>query len=150
MGVSIFLKLAGIPGDSLDPGHKSEIELISWAWTSPRPAPGSDRAAQPGPGEMVCTKATDIASNALGFYSMNGKVIVDGALSVTQIGDNENDLIVLTMKNIVITKFLTLKLPGGGGTGEQFSMNFDGFEAKFAQHAIGPASALGMGYTVDP
>jgi type VI secretion system secreted protein Hcp len=147
MSVEIFLKLTGIAGDSLDPGHKAEIELISWSWTSPRPAPGSAGAAQPGPGEMVCTTATDIASNVLAFYSVSGKIISDGALSVTKIGDDETDLIVLTMKNIVITSFQSVKLPGG--TGEQFSMNFDAFTSKFAQHAIGPAPALGLGFTVD-
>ena len=149
MGVEIFLRLTGIPGESLDPGHKSEIELTSWSWASPRRAPAPSPDAPPAPGATICTKAQDIASSVLANYAVTGKTIPDGTLTVTQVGDDETDLIILSMTNIIVVSFKRLSTPEGG-VAEQFSLDFDSFTTKSAYHSIGPAPGVSMGYTVSP
>ena len=43
MASDYFLKIDGIPGESLDAKHKDEIEVLSWSWgetNEPPPASG--------------------------------------------------------------------------------------------------------------
>ena len=96
---------------------------------------------------MTCPKSQDIATNALANFAITGKTISDGTLTVTEVGDDETDLVILTMTNIIVASFKRSTTPDGG-MAEQFSLDFDSFTTKSAYHSIGPAPGDKMSYTV--
>ena len=44
-----FLKLDGIPGESVDAKHKGEIDVLSWSWGESQPIAAERRAAARAP-----------------------------------------------------------------------------------------------------
>ena len=45
MALDYFLKLDGIPGESVDAKHKGEIDVLSWSWGESQPTRRSREAA---------------------------------------------------------------------------------------------------------
>jgi type VI secretion system secreted protein Hcp len=54
MPSSYFLKIDGIPGESLDSKHKDEIDVLSWSWGETQPAPANPGAGA-GSGKVAIT-----------------------------------------------------------------------------------------------
>lgn len=79
-GVDCFLRLDGIQGESVDPKHKDEIEVLSWALTDPLgmtgvPYSGHRRL------ELTVTKNLDKASPRLFQAYATGEHMREGRLS---------------------------------------------------------------------
>src|SRR5262245_35460381 len=52
--VDYFLKIDGIPGESIDAAHVDEIEVLAWSWGAAIQHPS-------GSGKTVCTNAQDLS-----------------------------------------------------------------------------------------
>ena len=57
MPVDVFLKIDGIPGETVDDKHKGEIDVVSFHWGLNNPARGPAR-----PEDFTVVKAIDVAS----------------------------------------------------------------------------------------
>ena len=51
-----FLKLDGIPGESIDAKHKGEIDVLSWSWGESQPSAADRRAAARGAGKVAMNR----------------------------------------------------------------------------------------------
>jgi len=130
-GQNYFLKLDGIPGESIDKAHKEWVEIQSWSfgvtaessWTKG----GGASVGKPNPGPFAMTANLSKVSPTLYSYITQGNAIPSVTLAVAK-----------TTGNGTTTDFYTIKLEGvfltgaktggsssdGGQPTESFTMVF--------------------------
>jgi type VI secretion system secreted protein Hcp len=109
MPMEMFLKLAGIEGESTDAKHKGEIDVLAWSW-------GLSNEASAGPGggtgggagrakieNISINKSVDLASPLLLSFGAKGQHIKEGTLTTRRSGTAGNEFLLLKMTNVVVT-----------------------------------------------
>src|SRR5216684_5951442 len=106
--VDYFLKIDGVPGESLDAKHKDEIELLSFSW-------GATNAAQVATGrgagrvtfqDLEFSKLFDKASPQLFLKCVNGQHITSMTLSARKASNGEvanRDFLKIVFSNVLIS-----------------------------------------------
>ena len=106
--VDYFLKIEGIPGESVDAKHKDEIELLSFSW-------GATNAAQVATGrgagrvtfqDLEFSKLFDKASPQLFLKCVNGQHITSMTLSARKASNGEvanRDFLKIVFSNVLIS-----------------------------------------------
>lgn len=107
MAQDIFLKLAGIDGESPDSAHKNEIEIRSWNWQIQQESNmhsgsggGSGKATVR---DLNFVHAVDRASPNLMKFCLTGKHIAEATLTVRKAGGTPLEYLKITMTDVVIT-----------------------------------------------
>jgi len=107
MAQDIFLKLAGIDGESQDGSHKNEIDVRSWAWQILQESNmhqgsggGSGKATVK---DLTFVHAVDRASPNLMKFCLTGKHIATAVLVVRKDGGTPLEYLKITMTDVVIT-----------------------------------------------
>jgi type VI secretion system secreted protein Hcp len=120
---SLFLKLDGIPGDSLSVKHAGEIEINSMQW-------GVKASSEPTFPDITVTKSLDIASPKLLSAAAAGKVIPTGVITAEKGtgGAATFDFAKLTLTNVLVTG-VTQSVQSGGSFAERITLKFS--RAKF-------------------
>ena len=107
VAVDIFLKLAGIEGESRDVRHKGEIDVLSWSWgLSETHAPqtgGGAGAGKPHFEDLSIRKLVDLASPLLLAATAKGNHISDAILTVRRAGPGAQEFLVISMKDVLVT-----------------------------------------------
>ncbi|MFC5472460.1 Hcp family type VI secretion system effector [Paraherbaspirillum soli] len=108
MAQDMFIKINGIDGESQDNSHKSEIEVLSWAW---RVSQQSNMHAGSGGGagkasvdDLQFDHFIDRASPNLIQYCLNGKHIDQAVLVVRKAGGNPLEYLKITMSDVLVTE----------------------------------------------
>jgi type VI secretion system secreted protein Hcp len=105
MGLDIFAKIAGIPGESLDAGHKDEIEVLSFSWgvTHPvsTPVMGGGSASRATFRDLTFVHKIDKASPLLLQACADGKHIQEATISCRKAG--QQDYLVVKLNDIIVT-----------------------------------------------
>jgi type VI secretion system secreted protein Hcp len=108
MAQDIFLKIAGIDGESMDVSHKSEIEVLSWGWLTTQEsnmhAGSGGGAGKATVGDLHFEHAFDRASPNLLKYCLTGKHIAEAKLTVRKAGGNPLEYLKITMTDVIVTK----------------------------------------------
>ena len=149
--MEIFLKLTGISGNSQNPDHKAEIELLSWSWLRNQNLSGTSGSTSQGTSkaeftQIGCTKPMDSASTLLAQYAGSGKLIREAKLTAD---DAKNDKeITLTLTDVLIASYQVGGSASGGNVVESFTLDFASYQSKYAHLANGP-TGQGMGGSVD-
>lgn len=117
----MWLSLDGIQGESADPGHKDEIDIVSWSWSlsgGPQTAPQLR--------DLKLIKQSDRASTALAQSLATGKLIGEGVLTVQrQFGQEEPfEYLKMEMKGVSLTQLATGGKEGDEATTETISLTF--------------------------
>jgi type VI secretion system secreted protein Hcp len=136
MAIEYFLKLDGLPGESLSAKHANEIELHSWSWGASNPVHMDGSGMSAGKvsfSDISVSKPVDKASAKLLELCCTGKHISTGTLSCSKsTGDkNPGDYLTIKLTEIAITSF-----QGGGSSGEatgteSLSLAFAKFELDY-------------------
>ena len=110
MGLSGYLKIDDIDGESKRVDHEDEIDVHGVHWKvaqSARSSRGSGRSrARARVDSLTCYKTTDAASVYLALACMQGKSFDEVVLSVRKnSGEAHLDYLVITMTNVVISEF---------------------------------------------
>jgi type VI secretion system secreted protein Hcp len=109
MAVEMFLKLAGIDGESTDSKHKGEIDVLAWSWglsnEAAPPAGGGAGAGRAKVENISIQKLVDIASPLLLLFSAQGKHISDGTLTTRKAskGAKGNEFLLFKMTDVIVT-----------------------------------------------
>src|SRR6266702_4623667 len=108
MAQDIFLKINGIDGESEDASHKSEIEVLSWAWSVSQQA-NMHAGSGGGAGKATVDDFTfdhyiDRATPNLTQYCLTGKHIDEAKLVVRKAGGNPLEYIKFTMNDVLVTQ----------------------------------------------
>ena len=150
MPVEMFLKLAGIEGESSDAKHKGEIDVFAWSWgLSEEAGRGNPQAGSPAGGgagrvkieSISIQKLVDLASPLLLLFSAQGKHITDGTLTTRKAGKGGGDFLLFKMTDVIVTSVHVAVSKDTGQPAESITLNFGKFE--FNYRPTNPDGSLG-------
>ncbi len=129
MAFDMFLKIDGIPGESVDSKHKGEIQLLSFSWgeqnTGAHAVGGGGGAGKVSMQDFHFAAAESIASPKLFLACASGQHIKTATLVARKAGDRSS----LEFLKLELTDVLVSSFQSGGSEGEtlpvdQVSLNF--------------------------
>jgi type VI secretion system secreted protein Hcp len=155
MSQDIFLKIAGIEGESLDATHKNEIEVLSFNWKvlqeSTMHAGSGGGAGKATVEDLEFDHYVDRASPNLMKYCLTGKHVAEAKLTVRKAGGNPLEYLKFTFTDVVITTVS----PFGSNTDElrvreRVRLSFSKIKQEYAvQNAQGGSGgAVTAGYDI--
>jgi type VI secretion system secreted protein Hcp len=107
MAQDIFLKIAGIEGESADDKHKNEIDVLAYSWImeqqSTMSAGGGGGSGKATVHDLEFTHFYDKASVNLAKYCLTGKHIAECKLTVRKAGGSPLEYLVVTMTDAIVT-----------------------------------------------
>ncbi|RZA30702.1 MAG: type VI secretion system tube protein Hcp [Proteobacteria bacterium] len=154
MAQDIFLKIAGIDGESQDSAHKNEIDVSSWTWQVLQES-NMQQGSGGGSGKATVKDLSfvhdvDRASPNLMKYCLTGKHIPEAKLTVRKAGGTPLEYLKLTMTDVVITNVQ----PAGSSKDEiikeQVSMSFAKVKQEYTvqNQQGGSGGAVTAGYDI--
>lgn len=107
MAQDIFLKIAGIDGESQDAAHKNEIDVGSWEWQVLQES-NMQQGSGGGSGKATVKDLSfvhnvDRASPNLMKFCLTGKHIPEAVLTVRKAGGTPLEYLKITVNDVVIT-----------------------------------------------
>lgn len=128
MATGIFLKMGDIEGESQDDKHKDEIEALAWSWGVSQAgsihAGGGGGSGKANFSDLSFTHYIDKASPNLLKSCANGEHVKEVKLAVRKAGRGEQDFLVITMDDVIITSVAATDDGGDGGLLETVSLQF--------------------------
>jgi type VI secretion system secreted protein Hcp len=134
--VDYFLKIEGIPGESADAKHKSEIDIESWSWGENN----SGNMAHGGGGGAGKVSMQDFnfvmrenkASPLLMLACAQGQHIKSAQLTCRKAGTDQQEFLTIKFTDLLVSSFQT----GGSAHGDvvpvdQISLNFSRIEYEY-------------------
>ena len=101
----MFLKVAGVTGETSDADMKGQIDIVSWSWGMETPLDDftGAPAGRAKVGEIRIVKRVDRASTTLMSYQTNNKVVDTATLSVRKTGKTALTYVTIDMKQVRVT-----------------------------------------------
>jgi type VI secretion system secreted protein Hcp len=101
----MFLKVQGVTGESTDPEHTGEIQVVSWSWglQSPTEAITGRAAGRVVLSELHIVKRVDQSSPTLMSYLRNNRVVPTVRLAVRKAGDRPLTYFTIELQNAKVT-----------------------------------------------
>jgi type VI secretion system secreted protein Hcp len=124
--VDFFLKLDGLDGETVTPGHTGEINILSWNWgaTQGYTAYGKGGALV-SVSDISFTAKVSKASTQLLRRLCDHLVIKTGVLTCRKAGKDQQEYLVINLESIMVSSY---RVTGGSGADEiptdSFSLNF--------------------------
>ena len=100
--VNSFMKIDDIVGESMDPEHYGDIEILSWQMDA------TARPTSTSPGSLSFTKYVDVASTNFLQNCCNGKRYSNATLTVRTDDANSLGNLIIEMTDVIIANY-TLK-----------------------------------------
>lgn len=154
MAQDIFLKIAGIDGESMDSAHKNEIAVTSWTW---QVLQESNMHAGSGGGSGKATvkdlsfvHSVDRSSPNLMKFCLTGKHIAEAKLTVRKAGGTPLEYLKITMTDVVITNVQPAGSASDEIISEQVSMAFAKVKQEYTvqNQQGGSGGAVTAGYDI--
>lgn len=124
MAVDMFLKLEGIPGESKDKQKKGEIDVLAWSWglsqTGTTHMGGGGGAGKANFQDISVTSYYEKSTPKLMSFCAGGDHIPSGVLTVRKAGGKQEETIIYTLTDILVTSVST----GGSGGEDRLTVNF--------------------------
>ncbi len=119
----MFLKIEGarqgpIKGESKDPSHKDEIDVVSWSWGMQSHASihSGNPAGKTSISELTVTKRADKASTAIMSSLRNNEVIKKATLTVRKSGTSPLEYLQIVLEDGRIVSHATSGGSADGGS----------------------------------
>ena len=106
MAPAYFLKIDGIQGESLDPEHVGELELLSFSW-------GESPGPRQGPLDVAFTARASRASPALFEAGASGRRFASAVLTLREPGEREPEPRRWRFSELVVTQYASVAGDGG-------------------------------------
>ena len=111
MPSNYFLKIDGIPGESLDAKHKDEIEVLSWSWGESQPAPvsagggaGSGKVAM---GDLQVNTQTSRGQSAAAAGLCVGQAPQERRAHRAQGGQGADEYLTFSLSDVLVSGYQT-------------------------------------------
>jgi type VI secretion system secreted protein Hcp len=131
MAVDIFLKIAGVDGESKDDKHKKDIDVLAWSWglsnSGSAQTGGGAGAGKVNVQDVSFTKWIDASSPKLILACCNGTHYDDATLVVRKAGGSPVEYLKIKLQEVLITSVST----GGSGGEDRLTENVTLNFAKF-------------------
>lgn len=155
MAVDMFMKVAGIEGESKDSAHKSEIDVLSWSWGMAQSGSGhvggGGGTGKVSVNDLSFTKYVDKSSPDLMLSCCNGKHFADAKLTIRKAGENPLEYLIITMQDVIVSSVQTGGSGGDDRITENVSLNFAKVKVDYTeQSSTGGAGAKPkMGWDIE-
>ena len=128
MAASIFAKVAGIKGESVDQKHKDEIDVLSWTWGVAQ----SGTMAHGGGGgsgkatfaDLVFTHHIDKATPLLLKACATGQHIPDATITQRKAGNAPQEFLIIRMTDVLVASVSNGGSVEGDATSETVALAF--------------------------
>lgn len=140
----LYLRIAGIKGESQDKGHKGDIQLLSYRLTSLRDAGGGQATGKRTHPGLVITKYVDKSSPALFKTTLTGKHIAEAQIFLARkAGRGQQDFLRITFSSVLVSS-LDQGISGGKAPRKTETITFDatGVAETFLGHAGKPLGTV--------
>jgi type VI secretion system secreted protein Hcp len=131
MAVDIFLKIAGVDGESKDDKHKKEMDILAWSWglsnSGSAHVGGGGGTGKVNVQDVSFTKWVDAATPKLVLACCNGSHYDEATLVVRKSGGSPVEYIKLKLQEVLVTSVST----GGSGGEDRLTENITLNFAKF-------------------
>jgi type VI secretion system secreted protein Hcp len=128
MAVSIFARIGTIKGESRDAKHKDEIEVLSWSWgvaqTGTTSSGGGGGKRKASFHDFTFTHHVDKASPVLMKTCATGEHIKDATITVRKAGKGQQEYLVITMTDVLVTSVSMSVSAEGDATMEGVTLAF--------------------------
>lgn len=128
MPVDMFLKVDGVDGESVDSGHKGEMDILAWSWGAQQSGTmhtgGGGGSGKVSMQDLSVTKYVDLATPVLWLHCASGKHIPKAMLTVRKAGENPLEYLVINMEDVLISSVSTGGSGGEDRLTENVSFNF--------------------------
>lgn len=135
MAVDMFLKISGIPGESVDSKHKNEIDVLSFSWgvdtrTQQTSAGRVTRTGKAALQDFSFVKYVDGASPALFVSACQGEHIPEAQFALARkAGENQQEYYKITLKDVLVSSVRPCGSSGGTMPAfEEVSLSFGSAE----------------------
>jgi len=134
--VDYFLKIDGIPGESMDAKHKGEIDLESWSWgennSGTHAVGGGGGAGKVQMHDFHFVMRENKASPLLMLACATGQHIKAAQLTCRKAGTEQQEFLTIKFSDLLVSSFQT----GGSSHGDiipqdQISLNFSKIEYEY-------------------
>jgi type VI secretion system secreted protein Hcp len=123
MAVDMFMKIAGVDGESKDSKHKKDIDVLAWSWgmsnSGSAHVGGGAGAGKVNVQDVSFTKWVDSATPFLALACCDGKHFADAMLVVRKAGEKPVEYLKIKMEEVLITSIST----GGSGGEDRLTEN---------------------------
>lgn len=128
MASDMFIKLAGITGESMDDKHKGEMDIMSWSWGMSNSGSahigGGAGSGKVSVQDLSFTKQVDKATTVLTHHCASGTHIKEGILVARKAGGKKPvEYLKIKLEDILITSYQT-GMQGDTTPIESISLNF--------------------------
>lgn len=135
MAVDMFLKLAGVDGESEDDTHAKSIDVLAWSWGMSQSGTthigGGGGAGKVSVQDLSLTKYIDKSSTVLVMAACKGTHFADALLTVRKAGDKPLEYLKVKMKEVIVTSVSTGGSGGEDKLTENVTLNFAAFEVMY-------------------
>jgi type VI secretion system secreted protein Hcp len=134
VAIDYFLRIDGVPGESIDDKHKGEIDVEAWSWgeTNPRPPGGvGGGAGKVEVQDFNFTSKISKASPALLLACASGKHFKSAVLTARKAGKPQAEFLTFSLSDVLVSSYQT-----GGSEGEvvptdSFALNFSKIQVEY-------------------
>ncbi len=133
----MFIKLAGIDGESTDDAHGGEIDVLSWSWgLSQSGSSFSGTGGATGSGsatilDISVVKEVDKSSPKLMQASLKGEHIPEMTMSFVRSGGGGETYMTYELTNVIVTSYRIGGSSGDDRPTEQVSFNFSAIKVEY-------------------
>ena len=153
MATSIFARIGTIKGESRDAKHKDEIEVLSWAWglsqTGAAGHGGGGGAGKASFHDFTFTHHVDKASPLLMKACATGTHIKDATITVRKAGKGQQEYLVITMTDVLVSSVSTTVSAEGDATMESVGLAFAKVDLEYKPQKADGSVEPGVHFTYD-
>jgi type VI secretion system secreted protein Hcp len=146
MAIDYFLKIDGIPGESLDAKHKGEIDVLSWSWGETNPVQPGGPGSGSGAGKVqmqdfTFTAATSKASPSLMLAGASGKHLKSAVLTARKAGKAQAEFLTFSLSDVLVSAYQVGGVEGEVVPMDSVSLNFSKIQVEYKEQK--PDGSLG-------
>ena len=153
MALSIFARIGTIKGESQDAKHKDQIDVLSWAWGVSQSGTlsqgGGGGAGKASFHDFVFTHHVDKASPLLMKACATGEHVKDATITVRKAGAGQNDYLIITMTDLLVTSVSTSVSAEGATTIESVLLAFAKVDLEYKPQKPNGSLDAGIHFTYD-
>ncbi len=153
MAMSIFARIGAIKGESRDARHKDQVDVLAWSWgvthssaTGPGAGAGAGKASFR---DLTFTHHVDRATPLLMKACATGERLTDATITVRRLGDQQQDHLVVTMTDVLVTGVATSVGVDGDAGVEEVALSFAKVDLEYKPQRPDGALDAGVHFAYD-
>jgi type VI secretion system secreted protein Hcp len=137
MAMDMFIKIAGLKGESVDKAHTGEIDVLAWSWglsnSGSAHVGGGAGAGKVNVQDLSFTKYIDKSTPDLMLGACNGKHYDNALLTVRKAGEKPLEYLKITMTEVLVTSVSTGGSGGEDRLTENVTLNFAAVKVDYVE-----------------